>query len=132
MREQPAQWHSTIVMMIAQKANDPMWASQHTVLIFYSMQHSYPDYLQGRREGGSGGSGTPLEIFSIELVSQGHLQSHQPPVQHGKQHANICIHTYLFKSRRLYLVIAVQRHVVKLLRYGLLLYLITTQHLLRS
>jgi len=31
MRGQPAPWYSTIVM-IAQKANDPMWASQHTVL----------------------------------------------------------------------------------------------------
>ena len=34
MREQPAPWHLIIVIKIAQKANDPMWASQHTVLYY--------------------------------------------------------------------------------------------------
>jgi len=34
MRGQPAPRHSTIVIKIAQKANDPMWASQHTGLFY--------------------------------------------------------------------------------------------------
>jgi len=34
IRGQPAPWHLTIVIMIAQKANDPMWTSQHTVLYY--------------------------------------------------------------------------------------------------
>ena len=32
MRRQPAPWHLIVVIKITQKANDPMWASQHTVL----------------------------------------------------------------------------------------------------
>ena len=33
-RGQPAPWHSTIFIMIAQKSNDQMWASQHTELLY--------------------------------------------------------------------------------------------------
>ena len=32
MRGQPAPWHLIIVIKFTQKANDPIWASQHTVL----------------------------------------------------------------------------------------------------
>ena len=48
--------------------------------------------VRGIGRGVPGGSGTPLEIFSIELVSQGHLQTHQPPVQHKYQAA--CKHMH--------------------------------------
>ena len=43
---------------------------------------------QGHREGGSG---TPIEIFSIEL-SQEYLHSHKPPVLHNYQ--AICKHMH--------------------------------------
>jgi len=39
MREQPAPWHLVIIIKITQKANDPMWASQHTVL-YYGLQYT--------------------------------------------------------------------------------------------
>jgi len=39
MGGQPAPWYLVIVIKITQKANDPMWASQHTVL-YYSLQYT--------------------------------------------------------------------------------------------